>query len=383
MRDLVSIRMIQPNSIWVKRLVPIGVVVAIGYGNYAVCYSLGRNDVFEHESRGSAIVLWVLSGLFQVLLFMYWGVLLWVGPGKCDKIPPYDLYGTGDGLLTPVPEYFFCDQYGYPIWCTNCQSIRPERALHQKDMGKCMPKFDHYCLWVGTAIGQDNYKYFLKFLQIFCGVFVVLLVYLLVYTKLSYDRGLNNNIIVLYILSGFFLMMIGGLLVSHIWYLQYNLTTLDDMNIRHARKYRRWERRKKQNKRAFKPAYLDDGVRYINVAHDDVRLVIPCSIDDKFYNFGFRKTWINIFLYENSGFFYDDSRYYSLTKFLFSIMVFLIPIIDLFVHKYPPHNEVTLSPSFRALLQEKIHRRRCYLPLYARLPSQHSEEQHSLTQNKQ
>lgn len=51
-----------------------------------------------------------------------------------------------------------------PRWCPYCQSYKPPRSHHCKELGRCVLKMDHYCPWVYNAVGYRNHKYFVLFL---------------------------------------------------------------------------------------------------------------------------------------------------------------------------------------------------------------------------
>lgn len=52
--------------------------------------------------------------------------------------------------------------YDIPI-CTTCEIARPLRSKHDRFTDRCVLKFDHYCPWVGTAVGAKNYNDFFMF----------------------------------------------------------------------------------------------------------------------------------------------------------------------------------------------------------------------------
>lgn len=49
--------------------------------------------------------------------------------------------------------------------CHKCDdNYKPPRAHHDSVTGRCIVKFDHFCPWVGNAIGVRNHKFFCLFL---------------------------------------------------------------------------------------------------------------------------------------------------------------------------------------------------------------------------
>lgn len=45
--------------------------------------------------------------------------------------------------------------------CVSCRIVRPLRAKHDSVTDRCIEKFDHFCPWVGNAIGKGNQHYFI------------------------------------------------------------------------------------------------------------------------------------------------------------------------------------------------------------------------------
>ncbi|GMH32807.1 hypothetical protein BSKO_00641 [Bryopsis sp. KO-2023] len=48
--------------------------------------------------------------------------------------------------------------------CVTCKIVRPLRAKHCAVTDRCIEVFDHYCPWVGNAVGKGNRHYFITFL---------------------------------------------------------------------------------------------------------------------------------------------------------------------------------------------------------------------------
>mmetsp|Transcript_13181 Transcript_13181/g.37064 ORF Transcript_13181/g.37064 Transcript_13181/m.37064 type:complete len:408 (-) Transcript_13181:2502-3725(-) len=48
--------------------------------------------------------------------------------------------------------------------CHKCNdNFKPARAHHDSVTGRCIVKFDHFCPWVGNAVGATNHKFFVLF----------------------------------------------------------------------------------------------------------------------------------------------------------------------------------------------------------------------------
>lgn len=99
---------------WLSYLVPLLIIAGMAYLNYASCYWFGYREIYRKHNKAVAISLWAFLAVCQLLVYIYWVVILVVGPGKTPQILPYDLYGTGDYIqYSKPPPYFFCDENGY------------------------------------------------------------------------------------------------------------------------------------------------------------------------------------------------------------------------------------------------------------------------------
>ena len=56
--------------------------------------------------------------------------------------------------------------------CVTCRIVRPLRAKHCAASDRCIEQFDHFCPWVGNAIGRRNRALFLLFLWLELGALV-------------------------------------------------------------------------------------------------------------------------------------------------------------------------------------------------------------------
>lgn len=375
-------------------IIPLGIVLGLGYLNFAMNYSLGYQEIYIHHSHGVAITLWCLSGLCQAILFIYWGLILYVGPGKSPKFPLFDIYQEGNKDILPLPDLFFCDKFGFPFYDSHTQSLRIERSFYSKYVGYNVLKFDHFCLWIGSSIGLTNYLFFIKFCIWFLSFFIIMLVYVSRYTKLSINLGeINHNFILLYIMSGFWILCISALFISHVLYVCQNMTTLDDISIKQKIRYQRWKNRRTENEGkngeqlnclAPKQPRKEKGKRYVSVKKDNIRLVVEFDVTECPFNMGWRRNWINLVLNGNrtKG---KDEQYYTTFRFIEAMVVLAVPfaeipfelrrrraLSDLESNANGIERKIAefifysneVSPEFLNMIEDKIDKRECYIPSY-------------------
>ncbi|CUM68264.1 uncharacterized protein PRCAT00005986001 [Priceomyces carsonii] len=318
------------NTRSVKKLVPVGVVFALAYFDFATFYSLAYQEIYLYHSKGIAISVWVLVGISQLFVFVYWCLMLQLGPGMSPKIAPLDLYDSNDSSLTSLPEYFICDESGMPFYCSACESIKTPRSFHLMDMNYCVQNFDHYCLWIGTAIGHRNYLPFVKFLIWFTIYFLLVIIYLARFTRSNIKRGshdINHNYIILYIFCGIFLSMLLLMTYVYIYYISINKTTLDEISSRQLRRYLRWKAAYEKNKvKKLTMPRIDDGRRFINLRRNGVRYLVEYHVTDTIFSQGLKRNWIN-FIFSNDK---VDDAFYSNKRFLEVVLIIIAPLLDIF-----------------------------------------------------
>lgn len=215
---------------WANRLTPLIIVGCLAYYLYAFCYQYSWVYVREEQgSRGAAIVFIILFSVFVGLAIASWAQVLILGPGHTAKLDAVE--------ITPaekLPESFLCDPQGFRQWCSHCQSVKPDRAHHSSMLGRCVPKMDHYCAWLAALIGQRNLKLFVNTVFYFCIVAIYTIVSVLVYGHHSFPHT-SALYVVMYIISGFWLLFLGGVLFMHVRFILGDWTTLEDMSRREQR----------------------------------------------------------------------------------------------------------------------------------------------------
>lgn len=329
------------RNTYIKRVAPPIVVCLILYVDFAVVYELGYREVFVHHSRAAAGVLWALIGFFEVSFFIYWISIFVTGPGVPLKVAPIDIYDTKEEGLLSVPECFLCDEGGFPDWCSSCQSIKVARFFHLKDAGRCVQKFDHYCVYLGAVIARANYLYFYKTVLAAESFLVVVLVYLVRYSRLNYVRNghLNPHYIVMYVICGFWFLMLLTITSVYTRYMLLNMTTIEDLSISQLRRFTRWKADYERARKAGKNLDIlmrrmprkEKGVRYMNLQHAGTRIVVSFLAKERPFDLGFRRNFINLVFnkHQSTGPFAKKSENYSTQMLLKALLVFLVPFLDL------------------------------------------------------
>ncbi|KAI0744588.1 zf-DHHC-domain-containing protein [Earliella scabrosa] len=133
---------------------------------------------------------------------------------------------------TPVllPQYRYCHKDGFQ---------KPLRAHHCRACGTCVLKYDHHCPWVGQCIGARNHRFFMIFVfwaLLFCSwVFSTLIGLNARASMVRPNFDIDPQKIVIMVFSGFFGIFTIALLVSHIFLITNNMTTVEQFGIQRMR----------------------------------------------------------------------------------------------------------------------------------------------------
>ncbi|CAR28101.1 hypothetical protein ZYGR_0N05910 [Zygosaccharomyces rouxii] len=258
---------------WTRFLMPIGIFLLMSYGTWAFSHKLCYDQIYKHYGQKSvAIGLIVVVCFLQILLLLIWfQIAVAVGPGKLPQVLPYLILSAQESDLGASEKYqnhgsdgssicYQCDPNGYPIWCTNCQSLKTERAHHSRELGHCVPKFDHKCTYLGSIIGKDNYRLFVQycvFMTIWLAIiWTSIVAYIRSITRDYRGHGshLNGNLIAILILTTLFWITVTSLLLTQLNCIVKNKTSIEVM-----------ERRRKafSTRKMFCYYNPDDGCRYV------------------------------------------------------------------------------------------------------------------------
>ena len=167
------------------------------------------------------------------------------------------------GLLVPV--------------CSTCEIVRPLRSKHDRFTNRCVEKFDHYCPWIGTAVGARNYKEF--FCLIACGMVSmnIWIFFVIIYTyRYNEEASFFTNFYQLLYWEAFawmyFPIALYAVLMTaqHAYFVVKNLTTNEMMN-QHRYEYL------KRGRNPFSRGYLMNTGECLGT-------VTPVSVDLRTYH---------------------------------------------------------------------------------------------------
>lgn len=259
-----------------ERTLPVLILVLIGYVTYAYCYEFSWKTVDNSGKAGGLIAGYCI---ILSLMLTCWIQVLVIGPGEIDEsgkvsadVGP-DRQQRTDLSLENLPEVFACDPQGYRQWCSTCQRIKPDRAHHSGQKGRCIPKMDHYCAWMFAVLGLRNFRFFLQFLTYVC--ILCLYIILTVAGFANKPSKINRPTGSLYGVGGFLLILLGAFTGFHYSYVLTNQTTIEHMSIGN-------------NSLPIYNICLEDGVTRIvtRLYRDDVNKIGP-------YNNGPINNWKN------------------------------------------------------------------------------------------
>ncbi|KAL4471564.1 hypothetical protein ABPG74_008457 [Tetrahymena malaccensis] len=108
--------------------------------------------------------------------------------------------------------------------CLSCHIEQKIRSKHCKICNRCVATYDHHCPWIGNCVGEKNRCNFWWFLSI---QFTELAIAITFVIKSIVSNSEINVVMwaIDIILLGFFLLMVGSLLIYHTYLAVENLTT--------------------------------------------------------------------------------------------------------------------------------------------------------------
>ncbi|KAK3676979.1 Palmitoyltransferase pfa5 [Recurvomyces mirabilis] len=204
-------------SLATAKVVPVILVLIVAYCSYVVVGPLSINylinapdDLKPRVAAGIAIpIVWFALLIPVAATYLRLLLVVFLAPGYTD-------IGNEKLRDDPSPEFwmrdvFVCDANGRPIWCSFCESWKPDRAHHNQDVGRCTLKMDHFCPWVGGVVGERSIKFFLQFLlyaMVLCLYLTIVMAYFV------HERRSNVQWDLALGLGGFFLFFTLGMVLN-------------------------------------------------------------------------------------------------------------------------------------------------------------------------
>lgn len=313
---------------WIRCIVPLLAALMLVYCSYVMFHVVGYRLLYAHLLKPAAYVLWVVLAVVLPSIFLYWGVILLRGAGTIPDLLVFPAEVTNKSSLTPPA--FLCDALGFPFYCSQCQRLKPERAFHLSFDDRCVPRYDHYCLWLGAVVGLDSLVPFVKFVE-FVAVFSVLNI---CYVGTTIKHAIHNSAMLLHLIAVLILMVMSavlsfGLFLTTSTQIFNGRTTLDAIAVKQAAAQKRWEKRTHKNKWYITmlfpaPKRFETGTRYVNVQNGSSRAVVSYDLAQDPYSFGIRQNIIDAFYYGNRV----PPEHLQLSVWP-AILLALVPYIDL------------------------------------------------------
>lgn len=313
----------QKMSKLLRFLLPPCVILYMAYAEWAFSYLFCYSHVYRgSHNKPSMISFLVIANILWFVAISSWVFIFLKGPGGLPyKIPPYDLsrfVHEGEKLSTIKDQYvscqesyispessnitlnnhtisppaiFECDYNGLPFWCSKCSTLKLLRSHHSSIRDHCIPMFDHFCTFVGSTIGKDNFAFFIYFVfsleTLMCFTSITIIVYSGIWNQL------HAAFIVFLIVTGLMAILIGNLVFNTLGDIYQGETTIERLE------RVRW--RKSISKSQHGENVPDELKKFVNVQHPtekNLRLLVPLTPSDKPYNNGFKrnlKLWFQHF----------------------------------------------------------------------------------------
>jgi palmitoyltransferase len=205
---------------YVLKATPLIIFGIAAYFLYAYCFRF----CWKHVGGGPGIVMISIFAVLLSLIYICWLEIIVLGPGYVPKRQSMEL----EQVPNEMPQIFMCDPEGFRQWCSHCKTVKIDRSHHATQLGRCVPRMDHYCGWLGMVIGEGNIKLFIQIVFYFWLIMIYTVITLLIF---AHSGGISALFIVLYAISGAWILLLTGFLGVHIRYVLINITTIENMDL--------------------------------------------------------------------------------------------------------------------------------------------------------
>ncbi|XP_075485747.1 putative protein S-acyltransferase 15 [Primulina tabacum] len=178
--------------------------------------------------------LWSSSGLLNALIFTFSAALCLFSFISCVLTDPG---GVPPGYVpdveeNQVPDQEFKKSGVHPRRCDKCSAFKPTRAHHCRVCRRCILRMDHHCVWINNCVGHRNYKSFvtLVFYSTLASTYsAVIVISCALHKDMDSSGGysLKNFCVACGVVTVGLSVILGSLLVWHIYLITHNLTTIE------------------------------------------------------------------------------------------------------------------------------------------------------------
>lgn len=125
------------------------------------------------------------------------------------------------------------DDSTFEFYCNHCDTNVKQYSKHCGRCQRCTEQFDHHCVWLNNCIGYNNYKpFFVLLIAVICHALDVIgLALWYVLPHFPYNQGYEDFEVldvlayILVLVNALAVLLIGYLLVYHIWLVIVKKTT--------------------------------------------------------------------------------------------------------------------------------------------------------------
>ena len=108
----------------------------------------------------------VVSALLLLLSNIFMALTCFTDPGKVPRASTEEIHHMSSLPPRAPHKYVVNGVHVTTKFCETCGIQRPPRCTHCRSSDRCIEKWDHYCPWLGTAIGRRNHAFFVIFVWV-------------------------------------------------------------------------------------------------------------------------------------------------------------------------------------------------------------------------
>jgi hypothetical protein len=160
---------------WVFVLITIGIILFVSIV-IPICVGIW---LYYTMFLWLAIPAWIMPPIFGSIALILLGTVVFTDPGVIPRREPQVDVDLADNQDIPL-RHESVEIRGKHVeltYCYTCNFYRPDRAHHCSQCDHCVRVWDHHCMYIGTCIGEGNYRYFYAFLlfgtfSVVCGLLI-------------------------------------------------------------------------------------------------------------------------------------------------------------------------------------------------------------------